>query len=246
MNPKKLILLPQSSVKVVNDNGTEEIKQARPIMMKPWGIEATLERRKTVTRRIVTPQPYQNEFESSLFSVCEISQKKCISKTVSLNYFLKYCRQGKPGDLIYIKENYVNNKLGHKDFYNYFKSWKSPLFMPRKAAQIWLLINDIRCERLQDITEEDCLKEGIINAYCKIVCPSFLHNCRCNPTCNQVGNCDKTQGLKRQFAKEWDKINANRKDKAGSVLPYAWKDNPFVFSLYYSLFFQGRGVYEKE
>jgi len=220
MNPYKLILLPDSKVKVIYDSGAEEVKKARPIMMKPWGIEATLEERKTVTRRIVTPQPYQNEFESSLFSVCEISQKKCISKTVSLNYFLKYCRQGKPGDLLYIRKNY---------------------HVRREDAEEWLLINDIRCERLQDITEEDCLKEGIINAYCKIVCPSFLHNCRCNPTCNQVGNCDKTQGLKRQFAKEWDKINANRKDKAGSVLPYAWKDNPWVFSIDYSLFFQGRG-----
>ena len=46
------------------------------------------------------------------------------------------------------------------------------------------------------------------------------------------------------FANEWDLINANRKDKKGNVLPYVWKDNPWVFPIGYSLFFQGRGVYE--
>lgn len=223
MNPEKLILLPKSKVNVIYDNGTEEIKKARPIMMKPWGTTATLEERKTVTRRIVTPQPYQNEFESSLFSVCEISQKKCISKTVSLNYFLKYCRQGKPGDLLYIRKNY---------------------YVRREDAEVWLLINDIRCERLQNITKKDCLREGIVNEYCKLECLSFLHGCRCDAICNKVDKCDRAQELKRQFANEWDKINANRKDKEGNILPYAWKDNPFVFPIDYSLFFQGRGVYE--
>lgn len=42
-------------------------------------------------------------------------------------------------------------------------SWfkRSSLFMPKAAARIWLQITDIKCERLQDISEEDILFEGV-------------------------------------------------------------------------------------
>lgn len=38
--------------------------------------------------------------------------------------------------------------------------WTSPLFMPRWASRITLEITGIKVEMLQDITVEDCLKEG--------------------------------------------------------------------------------------
>lgn len=37
---------------------------------------------------------------------------------------------------------------------------KSPLFMPRWAARIFLRVTDVRAERVQDITEEDARAEG--------------------------------------------------------------------------------------
>lgn len=40
--------------------------------------------------------------------------------------------------------------------------YKRPsLFMPKAAARIWLKVTDIKVERLQDITEEDAVKEGV-------------------------------------------------------------------------------------
>lgn len=35
--------------------------------------------------------------------------------------------------------------------------------MPKEAARIWLKVTDVRVERLQDISEEQALKEGASN-----------------------------------------------------------------------------------
>ncbi len=41
--------------------------------------------------------------------------------------------------------------------------WRSPLFMPEWAARYFILIEDVRAERLQAITEEDVVAEGIVD-----------------------------------------------------------------------------------
>ncbi len=39
--------------------------------------------------------------------------------------------------------------------------WKPPRFMPKAAARIWLEVKNVAITRLQDISVEDCLAEGI-------------------------------------------------------------------------------------
>ena len=50
-----------------------------------------------------------------------------------------------------------------------WRALRSPRFMPKWAARIWLEVTEVRGQRLQDITPEDCLAEGLtsieIDAY---------------------------------------------------------------------------------
>jgi hypothetical protein len=68
----------------------------------------------------------------------------------------------KPGETLYIKEPYVTDRAaiiearkGHD------VNWLPAITMPEKRARYFINITAVRCERLQDISDEDCLKSGI-------------------------------------------------------------------------------------
>jgi hypothetical protein len=76
---------------------------------------------------------------------------------------------GKPGDVLWVKETF--QIVPFKDAASQFlykanpehqsMKWKLSLFMPKDAARLFLLIKDIRVERLKDISESDAIAEGI-------------------------------------------------------------------------------------
>jgi hypothetical protein len=39
--------------------------------------------------------------------------------------------------------------------------WENKLFMPAEYARHFIEITGVRCKRLRDISDEDCMKEGI-------------------------------------------------------------------------------------
>lgn len=90
------------------------------------------------------------------------------------------CPWGVVGDEIYVKEAYAKVTTGDieddvtlqldsypiylykaDDFNSDIEKWKSPMFMPKAASRITLEITGIKIERLQDITEEGAMREGI-------------------------------------------------------------------------------------
>lgn len=93
------------------------------------------------------------------------------------------CPYGQVGDVLWVRESYLycledeflegmNSRIVfkasiHNDWYlalreksNHYK-WKPSIHMPKSVCRIFLEIADIRAERLQDITSEDAIKEGI-------------------------------------------------------------------------------------
>ena len=89
----------------------------------------------------------------------------------------------KVGDILYLKEPYKKWTRGLSDgrhtsiLYkygeetpcrkvglegsSYYTDWKNKLFMPASAARHFIKITAVRIERLQEISNEDCIKEGI-------------------------------------------------------------------------------------
>lgn len=45
--------------------------------------------------------------------------------------------------------------------FSYKKGWQPSLFMPKEAARIFLIVTDVRVERVQDITDDGAKSEGI-------------------------------------------------------------------------------------
>ena len=53
---------------------------------------------------------------------------------------------------------------------------RSPLFMPKWAARDWLRVTNLKVERLQEISEEDCVAEGITTVWPKNEsCGEYVH-----------------------------------------------------------------------
>ena len=84
--------------------------------------------------------------------------------------------------------------------------WRPSIFMPRWASRILLEITEVRAERLQEITEEDAVAEGVKSYY---TLPSGETTARYH------------------FSVLWDSLNA----KCG----YGWDKNPWVWVISFKL-----------
>jgi hypothetical protein len=96
--------------------------------------------------------------------------------------------------------------------------WGTPLFMPRKAARLFLEVKSVKVERLVDISENDAKAEGIKRKYegCQAAKKGLPGPCpqNCPDGCSCLNH-------KELFLDLWDSINAKR--------GYGWADNPWVW-----------------
>lgn len=149
-------------------------KKERPILFSTEMVKAILEGRKTQTRRVMKPQPVniydaKGEYPGKPILVYDPNNSpvKGWTHVAPMNPY------GLIGDILWVRETFFLNRYFnglHECCFTYFKTdfegpvswnWKPSIHMPKAAARIWLEITDIRVERLQDISNEDALTEGI-------------------------------------------------------------------------------------
>lgn len=150
-----------------NDGGPAE----RPILFSAPMVRAILDGRKTQTRRIVKHIPMLGDPSGW----CAAAKAQEPGWVHIVGDYRRFCPYGEPGDRLWVREAWVrtDGMTSVPDtFYRASESaanaeqlgpWKSPLFMPRWASRITLEIESVRVERLQDISEEDAMAEGVVH-----------------------------------------------------------------------------------
>lgn len=202
----------------------------RPILFSAPMIQAILAGKKSQTRRIMKSQPYTLRTEGFGYPT-----KHGGFVSLQSEHCLNECPYGNPGDRLWVREtwtgtwhpavgasgeqmhlvyaadgsehlvnapeDYVLPKAAAKP-----SNFVTPLFMPRWASRITLEITEVRVQRLQEISEDDCKAEGV-----------KLLKTNCD------GECGSTPcGITRQpFIQLWESINGAD----------SWTENPFVWAV---------------
>jgi len=192
----------------VGRNGGENMKE-HPIIFSGESVRSILEGRKSMTRRVVTGNALKMLTTAPADVVARDMPKYALGNRLWVRESYCLCDNGTVHSY---KADYPKPnafwKDGQKDFgRNEDYSWKSSMFMPRKASRITLEVTDIRLEHVQDISEEDALAEGM---YGKYEGPNYKYG-------------SKREGVLSQYRRLWDSLNAKR--------GYPWKSNPRVWGV---------------
>lgn len=204
----------------------------RPILFSAPMIQALLAGRKTMTRRIVKPQP---RYESSdlwcgdgVWHFTKPSGEKTVSISVDSMretggaHDLAYrCPYGAPGDRLWVRETFAawrdattgRQCVEYRADGHYSRSndgeprWRPSIFMPRALSRITLEVTSVRVERVQEISEDDSKAEGATPMF--VMDPaSFVRGGAIPPSTHRNG-----------FESLWREINGGK----------SWDGNPWVW-----------------
>lgn len=134
-----------------------------PILFNTEMVQAILDGRKTVTRRVMKPQPLFYTGRKYIFDDKEVPKKWEDCDNIIRTY--RY----QPGDILYVRETWCRGSLDYQEEQYYYKAdnnsflcrWHPSIHMPKAAARIWLEVKDVGIERLQDIDDEGVVAEGL-------------------------------------------------------------------------------------
>lgn len=181
--------------------------------------QAVIEGRKTMTRRIV---PTKTRLRRALAVIHDELHGSEQEEYLKSAYY-------KVGEIVAVAQNYSS-------FYNILDNtrpipegagWDNKMFVRADLMPHQIRITGIKCERLQDISEADCLKEGIfVNEY-------FGNGKKCHHY-GFDGFFNETQGW---FARGW--YNTPREAFAALIDKVSgkgtWASNPWVVAYEFEL-----------
>lgn len=196
--------------------------------------QAVLDGRKTMTRRIIKcPRTFKGEW------VAGFNIHRCHSDKKIVGYPCMYDADGrefnsgeiipryKVGEVVAIAQSYetVYHEQGLETLdmlvsgWKYSKGWRNKLFVRADLMIHHIRITNLKIERLQDISDEDCLKEGVYeDSGDDEFPPSIFYEFE--------GNKDDGFDTPREaFAALIDKVSGKG----------TWESNPYVFVYVFEL-----------
>ena len=169
-------------------------------------VQAILAGRKTQTRRLIKDKDITNNFDIDI----DGSVYAYINPATGDSYPPTAIAKYQVGDILWVRETWSKDENGEYVYRaNYgtteddsfppsmFK-WKPSIHMPSEAARIFLRVKNVGVERLQDITEDEAIKEGA-KAY-------------------GPNNCSGTSA-RIAFAEIWDKTTTEHEWRTN---PWVW------------------------
>ena len=133
----------------------------KPILFNTDMVRAILEGRKTVTRRVVKPQPAGDGSKPE-----PLAKRPGYWNAWGDDYV--YRQPHHPGDILYVRETWNKAPFRYDEFiykadgcYGPDMPWHPSIHMPREAARIFLRVTDVRVERLQEINDDGVVSEGM-------------------------------------------------------------------------------------
>lgn len=201
----------------------------KPILFSTEMVQAILEGRKTMTRRIIKPQPkdgYTPKIYKGNDQLLHLESRK---SPIELEYIEWNVIQ--KDTILWVRETYSPGHIenGSNTGWQYKADnkgqnikWKPSLFMPKEAARIFLKVTKIRVERLHDITEEDAIAEGVLQDV-KLPIADFKIKMLYRDYTKATAGCADARS---SFMTLWKAINGEA----------SWKENPYVWVIEFERF----------
>ena len=159
----------------------------RGILFTAENVLAVMNGTKTQTRRIIKSQPIFAANPKWSYGIGHSGEGWYCGEEEypAEGAFFYRCPYGKVGGLLYVKESWGIHKGFEKCHWSdvgvglrFYRAdyeqghgvqcvdvpitrWRSARFMPKLYARTWLRITDIRVERIQDISVDDSIAEGV-------------------------------------------------------------------------------------
>jgi hypothetical protein len=196
----------------------------KPILFSGPMIRAILDGKKSMTRRVVKPQPEP---------FCAAFTHETGATNCTVVYRPKPSDAPfQPGARLWVRETWRRPRINDGApaaikspvqyratslFHDGFgESWRPSIFMPRWASRITLGVTAVKVERLQDISEEDAKAEGV--RFDGTYWLGGVHPIKKTPQCWPTA--------KDAFKALWNSINSKR--------GYSWEANPWVWCYTFS------------
>lgn len=140
--------------------------------------QAVIEGRKTMTRRLIPDEFFGLTWDTRGDTLVYENE---YGDFIDVRHS-KYTRY-KVGEVVAVAQRYSTIAAGHPDVYTFLlqvakahkisiesvqdlAGWNNKMFTKAELMPHQIRITGIKCERLQDISDEDCIKEGIfVNEY---------------------------------------------------------------------------------
>lgn len=202
----------------------------KPIIFSAPMIRALMAGRKTQTRRVLKPQPFVSGYHNggvsldkvsldyARFSAMAVGASAIIEHVISLPYAT--------GDRLYVREAFSYETLD-VDRNGFMPPWywsdgnprsgdytrpKPSIHMPRWASRLTLTVTDVRVQRLQEISGQDSIAEGVECDTCTAMKVSACHGKGCFAS-------------KDAYRTLWNSLHG----------PDAWDANPWVVAVSFSV-----------